>query len=215
MRRGSELHDGSHVVTHYDTLGVARDASDAELRAAYRTRARQLHPDLLGDRTPTEHADDERSMQRLNEAWHVLGDQDHRRRYDQSLDEPRADDRHAEPATHDPATYVAEPAGPSRVLPTVALLGAVLAFAIAAAFFLLPETSSQTPISGVDTVTVGDCITVHGGHISEIVSCDSPNDGQVVAEIPRGQNCATTEERLVDGPIGGSTLICLDTTGLP
>jgi hypothetical protein len=67
----------------------------------------------------------------------------------------------------------------------------------------------------VDAVTVGDCVTVRGGHISEIVSCDSPNDGQVVAEIPRSQNCATTDERLVDGPIGGSTFVCVDTAGRP
>jgi hypothetical protein len=215
MRRGSELHDGSQVVTHYDTLGVAGDASDAELRAAYRTRARQLHPDLLGDRTPTEHATDELAMQRLNDAWHVLGDHDRRRRYDQSLDEFRGDDRHVEPATDHPPTHVDEPSGPSRVLPAVTLLGTVLACAIAAALFLLPETSSQTPIGGVDAITVGDCVTVRGGHISEIVSCDSPNDGQVVAEIPRSRTCATTEEWLVDGPIGGSTFVCLDTTVRP
>ena len=215
MRRGSELHDGSHVVTHYDTLGVAGNASEAELRAAYRTKARQLHPDLLGDRTPTEHADDERAMQSLNEAWQMLSEPDRRRWYDQSLDEPRADNRHVAPVTDNPPTHVDEPSGPSRNLPAATLLGAVLACAIAAAFFLLPETSSQTPIGGVDAVTVGDCVTVRGGHISEIVSCDSPNDGQVVAEIPRSQNCATTEERLVDGPIGGSTFVCLDTTGRP
>ncbi len=215
MRRDSERHEGSHVVTHYDTLGVARDASDAELQAAHRTRARQLHPDLRGDRTPEERADDERSMQRLNEAWHVLGDQDRRRRYNQSLDELRADDRYVKPAVDNPPTQLDEPSGPSRILPIVALLGAVLACAIAAAFFLLPETSSQTPIGGVDAVTAGDCVIVQGGHISEIVPCDSPNDGQVVAEIPRSQNCATTEERLVDGPIGGSTFLCLDTTGHP
>jgi hypothetical protein len=203
------------VVTHYDTLGVARDASDAELRAAYRTRARHLHPDLLGDRTATEHADDERAMQRLNEAWNVLSEPDRRRRYDQSLDEPRADNPHVAPATDNPPTHVDGPSGPSRVLPAVTLLGAVLACAIAATLFLLPETSSQTPIGGVDAVTVGDCVTVRGGHISEIVSCDSPNGGQVVAEIPRSRNCATTEERLVDGPIGGSTFVCLDTTGRP
>ncbi|HAN36525.1 MAG TPA: J domain-containing protein [Ilumatobacteraceae bacterium] len=214
MRRDSELHDGSHVVTPYDTLGVARDASDTELRSAYRTRARQLHPDLRRDRTPTERADDERAMQCLNAAWHVLREPDRRHRYDQSLDELRADGHHVEPATDNPPAHVDEPTGPARVRPIMALLGALLACTIGTAFVLLHETSSQTPSEGVGAVTAGDCVTVRGGHISEIVPCDSPNDGQVMSEIPRSQTCATTQ-RLVDGRIGGSTFFCLDTTGRP
>jgi hypothetical protein len=214
MRRDSELHDGSHVVTHYDTLGVTRDGTDAELRTAYRTRARQLHPDLRGNRTPEERIDDERAMQRLNDAWHVLSDPDRRRHYDRSLDELRITVRDVGPATDKPPVYVEELTGPGRAVPAVALLGAVLACTTVVAFVFLHDTSDQTPIKGMNAVTTGDCVTVRGGHVSEIVPCDSPNDGQVASEIPRGQPCAATQ-RLVDGPIGGSTFVCLDTGERP
>ena len=172
--------DLSHVITHYDTLGVARDASDAELRSAYRALARQLHPDLRGDRTPTQRVDDERAMQQLNAAWHVLSDPARRRRYDQSLNAGSADDCPVEPATDDPPEYVSEPTGRGRGLPAVALLSVVLVSAVLGAFVLFHETSS--PPGHMEALTVGTCVTVRGGHISEVVPCDSPNDGRILAE---------------------------------
>ncbi len=207
-------------MTHYDTLGVAPDASDPELRAAYRRRARQVHPDLRGQRTPAQRAQraqrahSEREMQRLNEAWHVLHEPDRRRRYDRSLGEFRADVRHPEPATDTPPVHVNEPNRPTRVLPVMALLGAALICMIAVASIILHETSTRAPDDGVGAVIAGDCVKVRSGHISKLVPCDSGNDGQVVSEIRRGQSCATTSDRLVDGH-SGSTFVCLDTTRHP
>jgi hypothetical protein len=60
--------------THYEILGVSRDASTAEIATAYRTRAKDLHPDM-----PSGDAD---TFKLLNEAHSVLGDSYKRRLYD-------------------------------------------------------------------------------------------------------------------------------------
>jgi hypothetical protein len=65
--------------TLYERLGVARDVDGVALRAAYRHRARLLHPDLAGAGA------DPAAMAELNEAWHVLSDPERRRAYDASL----------------------------------------------------------------------------------------------------------------------------------
>jgi hypothetical protein len=62
--------------THYEVLGVAMGASTDEIRTAYRTAARTLHPDAGG--SPA-------AMRTLNAAWHVLGDPARRAAYDRSL----------------------------------------------------------------------------------------------------------------------------------
>ena len=65
---------------HYATLGVPGTASAEQIRAAYRMRARQLHPDRVVD--PAERNRAEARMSAVNEAWRVLGDQDLRVAYD-------------------------------------------------------------------------------------------------------------------------------------
>ena len=62
---------------YYGTLRVAPDASDRELRSAWRAAAKQWHPD-------TNDAQDAATMmRRVNEAWQVLGDRDARAVYDE------------------------------------------------------------------------------------------------------------------------------------
>lgn len=68
--------------THYEVLGVASSASEDSIRQAYLALARKYHPDFHGG-SARESA--EASMQRVNEAWGVLGNSDTRRDYDQSL----------------------------------------------------------------------------------------------------------------------------------
>lgn len=73
-------------MTHYDVLGVPRDASLTELRQAYLGLVRVHHPDRHASAGLAERARAEEQMRRVNEAWSELADPERRRRYDQVLD---------------------------------------------------------------------------------------------------------------------------------
>jgi len=61
---------------YYEVLGVAKDASDAEIKKAFRSRARDVHPDT------SDHDDAEELFKELNEAYEVLSDPEKRSNYD-------------------------------------------------------------------------------------------------------------------------------------
>lgn len=60
----------------YEILGVDKNASEAELKKAYRRRARELHPDVSDDPNAEE------KFKELNEAYDVLSDPNKRAQYD-------------------------------------------------------------------------------------------------------------------------------------
>jgi molecular chaperone DnaJ len=60
----------------YEILGVSRDASQGEIKAAYRRLARELHPDVNGNP-----ADQER-FKEITGAYEILSDPEKRQRYD-------------------------------------------------------------------------------------------------------------------------------------
>ncbi len=62
---------------YYDVLGVARGASADELKKAYRTKAKELHPDRN-----TEDPQAEAQFKEVNEAYDVLKDADKKAAYD-------------------------------------------------------------------------------------------------------------------------------------
>src|SRR5262249_33641591 len=63
---------------YYATLGVAKTATDKELKQAYRKLARKHHPDVNpGDKSA------EAKFKEINEAYEVLGDPTKRRKYDE------------------------------------------------------------------------------------------------------------------------------------
>ena len=63
---------------YYQTLGVARGASDAELKKAFRKLAREFHPDVAKNKKQAEE-----KFKEINEAYEVLGDPAKRKRYDE------------------------------------------------------------------------------------------------------------------------------------
>lgn len=61
---------------YYEVLGVGRDATSDDLKAAFRKKARQLHPDV------NKEADAEERFKELNEAYAVLSEPEKRAAYD-------------------------------------------------------------------------------------------------------------------------------------
>ena len=72
--------------THYDNLQVTRKASDAVIRAAYRSLAQKYHPDRY-EGLP---AEAERVMKILNAAYSVLSDPVLRKEHDECIAEQEA-----------------------------------------------------------------------------------------------------------------------------
>ena len=65
-------------IDYYKVLGVAKDASDADIKKAYRKLARKHHPDL----NPND-KEAQKKFQELNEANEVLSNPENRKKYDQ------------------------------------------------------------------------------------------------------------------------------------
>ena len=74
---------------YYDLLGVSKDASEKDIRQAYRRLARQYHPDVNRDDAAAEE-----KFKEINEAYGVLSDDDSRKKYDRYGDNWRRADEY-------------------------------------------------------------------------------------------------------------------------
>lgn len=74
------------IVDYYEILGVDDDASEADIKRAYRALCKVCHPDISGDE------DGHNMCILLNEAYDVLMDEEQRRLYNAALDEALEDE---------------------------------------------------------------------------------------------------------------------------
>ena len=67
------------MADYYETLGIDRNASDDEIKKAYRKLSRKYHPDIAGPEF-------EDKFKEVNNAYDVLSNPDKRRMYDSGVD---------------------------------------------------------------------------------------------------------------------------------
>lgn len=77
--------------THYDILGVSRDADHGEIKRAWRVRLQLLHPDRHEGAAADVRAEAARETSLINDAWAILGNEQRRRQYDRELHDHRSD----------------------------------------------------------------------------------------------------------------------------
>lgn len=68
---------------YYEVLGVSKQATEEEIKKAYRKLAIKYHPDRQHDKTEAEKKEAEEKFKEAAEAYSVLSDKDKRARYDQ------------------------------------------------------------------------------------------------------------------------------------
>ena len=69
---------------YYDILGVKQNASDADIKKKYRKLVRQFHPDV------SDHPDADNKIAEINNAYETIRDKDKRAKYDDTLNNPFA-----------------------------------------------------------------------------------------------------------------------------
>lgn len=189
---------------HYERLGVAPSASTDEVRSAYRSLARRLHPDRLGPATGAERLLAERRMREINESWQVLQDPGRRRRYDEGLLSNR---RHSNGRSSGPAragvSEVADDelvdvmgpitalrAGLLRHLPWVVLLVVFAAIFVFSAY----ATADRSISPGRSNVSAGTCLDTSAGTSTTVVPCSGPHDLQVLDRVSSPGDCPEESE---------------------
>ena len=162
-------------VTHYDTLGVARSATAAEIRDAYRRLARRHHPDRGAER-------DAAAMAAINEAYRVLGDPGRRAAYDaqmRDLDPRPTSAPAAETVRVTPRAVTDLPPArfPWKLAAVMAAVGATVVLVGAALY----EPGSDPPPDNV--LEPGSCVMIEANRDAREVNCTGSEDELVVASL--------------------------------
>ena len=192
------------ATSHYQRLGVRPSASTEEIRQAYRTLARRLHPDRLQAATAAEQRLAERRMREVNEAWSVLRDPQRRRAYDAE----RAATRRApstRPARPAAAVAVADAdedlvdvlppmgrvtAGLFRHLPWVVLVVVLGTIFVATAYAGGGDDDpAESPAAG------RRCVDVAPGPTTTVVDCAGPHELEIVVRVDELTQCPEGTER--------------------
>jgi hypothetical protein len=168
---------------HYDVLGVSSTADANTIRSAYRSLARDYHPDRVAHSS----AAGSNNMPAINEAYRILNDPGRRAMYDRSLDSVQASTQRL---TSTPYSEPAERwnvggdvyARPARI-PWRSLLvcSAIAIFAIVFLAQFAQPTGPQPP-DGI--LRNGDCVQILDNGDAREIACTGIEDMVVRAFNP-------------------------------
>ncbi len=215
----------------YDVLGVAPDASPAEIREAYRTRARAVHPDRQVSSAASE------AMAALNEAYRVLRDPGRRAVYDSTIRgtgsaagaspptrtawirssdgtstewfETSSGSGSARSGVAEPGAIHPSHVGPARIPWRMLLVCAVIGCVGVVALSQFTEPGTPRGPDGI--LHVGECVAIEPNTDAREVACrDDPDDPDLVvrAFIPFGETCPGLTEPHRDRQ--GMGVACID-----
>ena len=188
--------------THYDTLGVKSSATRAEIKAAYRSRMRTLHPDVR--KGPADHGE----MAAVSEAWNVLSDTRRRAAYDAALASPSPSSSSA--ASADPSRFVHRPGVDLLTPPKFPWkLVVVIAIVGTAAVLILAAFSKPSEPQGPDNLLQsGSCVDIASDGSAFEVSCDGPHQRVVRQLVAFDETCPLDTEAHRDRQ--GMGMACTD-----
>lgn len=190
-------------MTLYDVLGVRSDATQAEIRAAYRNAARRHHPDT-GDGSTS-------AMAAASRAWEVLGNAAARSHYDASLRSPTSA---AGASTYPPSSSSVAPPQPYttggiakfpwKLMAVMATVGSIVVLIGAI------TASPIEPRKPDNLLQPNSCVSIlDNGDVAEVV-CDGARDGVVQQLIPIGSVCPAGTEAHRDRQGMGTACVVLD-----
>lgn len=85
-------------MSHYDTLGIKKDASNQEIKDAYKKLVKKYHPDVY----PGDKSFAEKKTQEINYAYDILSNEESKKAYDEKIS-PSYD--HTPPKYNNPENY--------------------------------------------------------------------------------------------------------------
>ena len=206
--------------SHYETLGVSRNADRETIRRAYLTIARANHPDRRSSQE-TQRSDAESRIRAANAAWNTLGDQAKRTDYDRTLPDPV---RTQTPKATRPNLTDPRPAPPSGIVvsaqtallwrwgPIAVAVLIALALVIGSAYATSQDSSTTATTSRTSTVRYvpGSCVFIlasDAGKIAQPVACGQQSASVVSSQVDSPRPCPplTFPVPLSDG----KTTLCL------
>jgi len=171
--------------THYEVLGVTVTASAEEIKAAYRRKIREAHPDAVGAKASSS------EVAAINEAWNVLSQSGRRALYDRSLVTPTSPPHQADRIVV-PYEVFQRARFPWRLV-----LGLIVAGA--AGVLLLNAVSQPAAPSGPDgLLSGGSCVVIDTTQAAVEVPCSEPHDAVVQQLIGFDMTCPTDTEAFRD-----------------
>ena len=181
---------------HYDVLGVARNAGAKTIKAAYRRRMRELHPDTAGRVVDTD------EIAAVSRAWAVLSDQKKRSAYDGEREVVTSPTQPSAPLRFD----VAPARFPWRFVLTLIAIGTAAVLLVAA------FTKPGEPAGPDNLLQSGSCVAIAvNGSVSE-VACDGPHDAVVRSLVAFDAVCPSDTEAFLDRQGMGRACVVRTTT---